>query len=277
MEGRHGDQRPVRPRLARGDVRPERPPRRLPGPRPRDARPARRSSSRRGKEPAPPGPRRRHGHRLRPGDQREDPRGAGQERGRRATSTSPTPTWRPIDVKNGGKYVVVADRAGRQRRPGPRGPPPHAAAGAGQRLFGFFGSKGLDHLPYRTADGQLRPRPRPRRPGRSVHPGRPRRAADPGRHDPRRADRPGRPARRSRSPCSSRPATSTSPCTPTTSTTPSAPSTAARRRSARSSTGSRAHSNWDESVLIVTSDHGHYLVVDDPKALIAPEEGRAGR
>ena len=27
------------------------------------------------------------------------------------------------------------------------------------------------------------------------------------------------------------------------------------------------HSNWDESVMIVSSDHGHYLVVDDPQAL----------
>ena len=26
-------------------------------------------------------------------------------------------------------------------------------------------------------------------------------------------------------------------------------------------------SNWDESVLIVSSDHGHYLVLDDPHAL----------
>ena len=28
-----------------------------------------------------------------------------------------------------------------------------------------------------------------------------------------------------------------------------------------------SHSNWDESVMIVSSDHGHYLVVDDPQAL----------
>ena len=28
-----------------------------------------------------------------------------------------------------------------------------------------------------------------------------------------------------------------------------------------------SHSNWDDSVLIVSSDHGHYLVVDDPQAL----------
>jgi alkaline phosphatase len=27
-------------------------------------------------------------------------------------------------------------------------------------------------------------------------------------------------------------------------------------------------SNWNDSVLIVTSDHGHYLVLDDPKALV---------
>ena len=28
-----------------------------------------------------------------------------------------------------------------------------------------------------------------------------------------------------------------------------------------------AHSNWDDSLLLVSSDHGHYLVVDDPRAL----------
>ena len=26
----------------------------------------------------------------------------------------------------------------------------------------------------------------------------------------------------------------------------------------------RQHSNWDESVVIVTADHGHYFVLDDP-------------
>ena len=30
------------------------------------------------------------------------------------------------------------------------------------------------------------------------------------------------------------------------------------------------HSNWDESVMIVTADHGHYLVLDDPQALVGP-------
>ena len=27
------------------------------------------------------------------------------------------------------------------------------------------------------------------------------------------------------------------------------------------------NSNWDDSMMVVTSDHGHYLVIDDPKAL----------
>lgn len=30
------------------------------------------------------------------------------------------------------------------------------------------------------------------------------------------------------------------------------------------------HSNWQESLLIVTADHGHYLVLDRPELLIAP-------
>jgi alkaline phosphatase len=31
-----------------------------------------------------------------------------------------------------------------------------------------------------------------------------------------------------------------------------------------------AHSNWTETVLIVTSDHGHYLVLDRPELLVPP-------
>lgn len=30
------------------------------------------------------------------------------------------------------------------------------------------------------------------------------------------------------------------------------------------------HSNWKESLLIVTADHGHYLVIDKPELLVAP-------
>jgi alkaline phosphatase len=34
------------------------------------------------------------------------------------------------------------------------------------------------------------------------------------------------------------------------------------------------HSNWGESVLILTGDHGHYLVVDDPRCLICTEKSK---
>ena len=32
------------------------------------------------------------------------------------------------------------------------------------------------------------------------------------------------------------------------------------------------HSNWNESLLIVTADHGHYLVLEKPELLIAPKQ-----
>ena len=32
------------------------------------------------------------------------------------------------------------------------------------------------------------------------------------------------------------------------------------------------HSNWNESLLIVTADHGHYLFLDRPELLIAPKK-----
>jgi alkaline phosphatase len=34
------------------------------------------------------------------------------------------------------------------------------------------------------------------------------------------------------------------------------------------------NSNWDESVLIVTADHGHYLVIDDPEAIAGAAKGK---
>jgi alkaline phosphatase len=35
-----------------------------------------------------------------------------------------------------------------------------------------------------------------------------------------------------------------------------------------------SRSNWDESAMIVTSDHGHYLVLDDPAALLPSRSPR---
>ena len=28
------------------------------------------------------------------------------------------------------------------------------------------------------------------------------------------------------------------------------------------------HSNWDETAVILTADHGHYFVLDDPQSLV---------
>jgi alkaline phosphatase len=29
-------------------------------------------------------------------------------------------------------------------------------------------------------------------------------------------------------------------------------------------------SNWDDSMMLVSSDHGHYMVLDDPHGLLSP-------
>ncbi|WP_437228536.1 alkaline phosphatase [Planctomicrobium sp. SH661] len=34
------------------------------------------------------------------------------------------------------------------------------------------------------------------------------------------------------------------------------------------------HSNWDETVMIVTADHGHYLVLDHPELLVPDRDGK---
>ena len=63
-----------------------------------------------------------------------------------------------VDVKNGGKYIVV------HTEPGANGGQAlkRAAADAARRsarLFGLFGRNGLDHLPFQTADGHYDPAP----------------------------------------------------------------------------------------------------------------------
>ena len=32
------------------------------------------------------------------------------------------------------------------------------------------------------------------------------------------------------------------------------------------------NSNWDETLVILTADHGHYLNIDQPEALIPPKK-----
>jgi alkaline phosphatase len=140
-----------------------------------------------------------------------------------------------------------------------------------QRLFGFFGRKGLDHLPYQTADGRYDPAPSIGRGGRPV-------AAE----KYTAADRLEQPTLAKM--------------------TEAALTVLARRLDQRFApfiesgdidfalhannldnaigavySGEDAvrsviqwvekNSNWDESLLLVSSDHGHYLVIDDAQAI----------
>jgi alkaline phosphatase len=174
-----------------------------------------------------------------------------------------------IDIKNGGKYVCVQTERGANG-----GRALLAAAEAARqraRLFGFFGLPTLDHLPYRTSDGRYDPAPSLDRKGNPV-------AAE----------------SYSREDLESQPSL--------TQMTEAALAVLSARPEDRfilfveagdvdfalhannldNAVGAlfsgeeavrtvirwvETKSNWDDSVLIVSADHGHYLVLDEPAAL----------
>ena len=169
-----------------------------------------------------------------------------------------------IDVDNGGNYVVAA------RKPDAKGPGALAdaagrAAKGRNRLFGFYGSGG-GHLPYRTADGDYKPSPGLRG-NRETYS---REDLD---ENPTLADM----ARAALTVLSA---------------DPKAPFAlfieagdvdfALHDNNLDNAVGAiysgedavravfdwvEKYSNWDDAVVIVTADHGHYLVLDDPAAL----------
>jgi alkaline phosphatase len=170
-----------------------------------------------------------------------------------------------VDVKRGGKYVVV------ETAPGVNGAralldAASRAAGGGHRLFGFFGAKGFNHLPYRTADGRYDPSPDLN--GKAE------------RYTP--ADRDEQPTL----------ADMTRAALTVLAAKPGQPFAlfveagdvdfALHQNNLDNAVGAvysgedaikvvidwvEAHSNWDDSALVVTADHGHYLVIDDVEAL----------
>jgi alkaline phosphatase len=176
-----------------------------------------------------------------------------------------------IDVENGGKYVVVHTEPGTD---GGQALKKQAAAAArsSARLFGLFGRAGLDHLPYQTADGRYDPTPNinsnkgDARPAESYTP----------------SDRIEQPTL----------VQMTDAALTVLAADPAQPFAlfveagdvdfALHANNLDNAIGAvysgedairsiihwvETHSNWDDSVLLVSSDHGHYLVVDDPKAL----------
>jgi len=175
-----------------------------------------------------------------------------------------------IDVKNGGKYVCVQTETGSNGGQALLGASAKAAQ-TGARLFGFFGAATFDHLPYRTADGRFDPAPSQYKKGIPV-PAETYSAAD----------------------LNAQPtlAQMTDAALGVLSAHRGQPfilfveagdvDFALHANSLDNAIGAifsgeeavrtvvrwvETHSNWNESVMIVSSDHGHYLVVDDPQAL----------
>ena len=170
-----------------------------------------------------------------------------------------------IDVRNGGKYVVAQRTAGVEGRASLKQAAEQAARG-GKRLFGFYGGTDRDHLPYRTADGGFDPVHGIRARAETYTP------ADL-RENPSLVDM-------------------TAAALTVLGSDPSRPFAlfieagdvdfALHDNNLDNAIGAildgeaavrvvfdwvESHSNWDDAVVIVTSDHGHYLVLDDPRAL----------
>jgi alkaline phosphatase len=180
------------------------------------------------------------------------------------------PDLAAIDVANGGQYVVVhtepeVDGGRALQRAAVE------AAGRSARLFGFFGRAGLDHLPFRTADGGYDPAPSIGKGGKP---------AEAEEYTP--ADRTEQPTL----------AQMTEAALTVLARRPDQPFAlfieagdvdfALHANNLDNAVGAvysgeeavravirwvEKNSNWDDSLLLVSSDHGHYLVVDDPRAL----------
>ena len=178
------------------------------------------------------------------------------------------PDLAAIDVKNGGKYVVVHTEPGVDGGQALQQAADRAARDSA-RLFGFFGRAGLDHLPFRTADGRYDPAPSIGRRGQ-----------------PAPAE-PYTPADRVEQPTLAR---MTEAALTVLARRPDQPFAlfieagdvdfALHANNLDNAVGAvysgedavravirwvEANSNWDDSLLLVSSDHGHYLVVDDPR------------
>lgn len=172
-----------------------------------------------------------------------------------------------LDADQGGKYVVARTTPG---TPGAAGLDAAAtrAAAEGKRLFGFYGTSKFNHLPYRTADGRFDPVVGIGNVAESYTP-------EELKEQPTLVDM-------------------TRSALKVLAAKPGVPFAlfieagdvdfALHDNNLDNAVGAvysgddavravvewvESKSNWDDSALIVTADHGHYLVVDDPKALIA--------
>lgn len=181
-----------------------------------------------------------------------------------------------IDAKFGGKYVVVetdynVDGAEAVKK---------AAAEAvekNRRLFGFFGDKGMGHLPFRGANGKYQPAP------------------DPGKGD----GKPGKAETYTEEQLRSQPKLADMTDAALTVLTADPSKNFAlfveagdvdyglHANNLDAAVGAvfsgedaikriihwvETNSNWDDSMVLISSDHGHYLVLDDPQGLVDPSK-----
>ena len=207
--------------------------------------------------------------------------GMSKQQGKNAVAGNPHITdadKAAIDVRNGGKYVVAQTAEGVAGGPALRDAASQAAAG-GHRLFGFYGKKTFNHLPFRTADGGFDP------------------VGNVGAEPSILAavDRPaGKVEKYTPADLAETPTLvdMTEAALTVLARDPAKPFAlfveagdvdfALHSNNLDNAVGAvlsgddavraiaawvEKHSNWDDSALIVTADHGHYLVIDDPAAL----------
>jgi alkaline phosphatase len=184
---------------------------------------------------------------------------------------------RAIDVKTGGpygKYVCVETEVAVNGNESLRRAADEASR-TGARLFGFFGSSRFDHLPYRTADGRFDPAPSLTRDGKPA-------AAETYTREElftqpslaRMADAALRvlSARRDQPFILFVEAGDVDFALHANNLDNAVGAIDSGEEAVRTVIEwVEKRSNWDESVLLVSSDHGHYLVVDDPAALATPK------
>jgi alkaline phosphatase len=171
-----------------------------------------------------------------------------------------------IDVSNGGKYVVVQTTANVNGSRSLAAAAERAAA-EGHRLFGFYGTN-VSHLPYRTADGNYDPANGIAGTAESY-------SASDRDENPTLADM----TRAAITVLSSEKGRPFALFVEAGDVDFGLHDNNLDTAMGAVYSGDDAvkaiiewvetHSNWDESVLIVTADHGHYLVIDDPHSLAA--------
>lgn len=176
-----------------------------------------------------------------------------------------------IDVRNGGKYVIVTTKLDVNGNASLARAAAKAASGD-DRLFGLFGTN-VPHLPYRTADGDYRP-------SAGIKGTRESYSADDLNENPTLADM----TRAALTVLGAKPDRKFALFVEAGDVDFALHDNNLDNAIGAVFSGDVAvrviidwvekHSNWDDSVLIVTADHGHYLVIDDPKKLAEAAKGK---